>query len=782
MSNKPSYEELEERIKQLEKTEKELNLIFELSPDLAGTVNLNRGYFTRVNHTWEIFGRSLKEFLERPFFDFVHPDDQNATSNVVDAIQSGQFITKFENRYRCKNGSYKTIEWHATPAQPDGTTFVSGRDVTERRQSEKALRESETLLKSLIRAIPDLVWLKDPEGIFLFCNSRLEKLFGLNEKDIIGKTDYDITNKELADSFRKHDKIAIAKGKPSKNEEEVTFVDDGHREILETIKTPMYRSNGQLIGVLGIGRDITDRKRAEEALQDSESFIKLVMDKLPIGLAVHSVELPALKFEYMNDNFLKLFRTTREALADPDAFWISAFEDPEFREEITKRIMDAYASGDLAQLHWEDVPITRKGEKTSFISAQNVPVPNKALMISTVWDVTDRKQAEDQKARLEAQLHQSQKMESIGTLAGGVAHDYNNMLSIIIGYAEMIMENLDSNDPIYKDAAQIYNAGKRSSDITRQLLAFARKQTIQPIVIDLNQNINSMLKMLRRLIGEDIDLAWLPVSNLWHLKIDPSQVDQILANLCVNARDAINGVGQITIETANVDFDEEYCADHSGFIPGDFLMLAVSDNGIGMEPETLNKIFEPFFTTKGVHEGTGLGLSTVYGIVKQNNGFINVYSEPGKGTTIKCYFSRHAGDTFEIKHDSITELPLGQGETILLVEDDNSILKLGERMLKSLGYSVLPGSTPQKAINLAKKNKDEIDLLITDVVMPEMNGKELSEKIQNICPGLKILYMSGYTANVIAHHGVLDDGIFFISKPLSKKELAIKVKELLDKN
>jgi len=303
------------------------------------------------------------------------------------------------------------------------TSYISGislanlqleKEIREREKAEQALKESEAHLRTLIRTLPDLVWLKDLQGIYLSCNPRFERFFGAKEKDIIGKTDYDFVDKELADSFRMHDKVAMAEGKPSKNEEEVAFAEDGHREMLETIKTPMYDSNGRLTGVLGIGRDITDRKRAEEARRDSEAFTKAVMDNLPIGVAVHSIELPAVKFEYMNDNFFKLHRTTREKLTDPDAFWTSAYEDPKFREEIKQRVMDDYASGDPGQLHWEDVPITRKGEETSFISAQNVPVPNKPLMISTVWDVTERKQAEEALKDRERLLNEVGRIAKIG--------------------------------------------------------------------------------------------------------------------------------------------------------------------------------------------------------------------------------------------------------------------------------------------------------------------------------------------------------------------------------
>ena len=395
-------------------------------------------------------------------------------------------------------------------------------------------------------------------------------------------------------------------------------------------------------------------------------------------------------------------------------------------------------------------------------------------------DITERKQAEAEQEKLQAQFNQAQKMESVGRLAGGVAHDYNNISSIIIGYSELALENIEQNTPLYDDLMEIYTAAKRSTDITRQLLAFARQQTIAPKVLDLNDTIESTLKMLRRLIGEDIDLAWLPGPGVWPVKLDPSQVDQIMANLCVNARDAIVDVGKVTIETNNISFDEDYCADHVGFVPGEYAMLSVSDDGSGIAPEALDEIFEPFFTTKDVGKGTGLGLATVYGIAKQNNGFINVYSELNKGTMIKIYLPRHTGKAVEAYNENTLEIPLSKGETVLLVEDDGSILKLGERMLENLGYVVLSANSPSEAIKLAEENAGAINLLITDVVMPEMNGRELSEQLQTLCPDLKTLFMSGYTADVIAHRGVLEDGVCFISKPFSTKDMAVKVREALD--
>ncbi|MCF8075138.1 MAG: response regulator [Desulfotignum sp.] len=452
------------------------------------------------------------------------------------------------------------------------------------------------------------------------------------------------------------------------------------------------------------------------------------------------------------------------------------------KERVHQALIDLIEKDKPYNLEFDIHPVsgskTRTIRSTAEIIKDDSGAPLKVLGV--IHDITDQKRAGQEKAKLEQELMQAQKMESVGRLAGGVAHDYNNISSIIIGFSELALEKVEQDDPVHDDLMEIYNAANRSTDITRQLLAFARQQTIAPEVLDLNATIETMLKMLRRLIGEDIDLAWLPGADVWPVKIDPSQVDQIFANLCVNARDAIVDVGRVTIETRNKRFDEEYCANHAGFVPGDYVMLAVSDDGCGIAPEALDKIFEPFFTTKGLDQGTGLGLSTVYGIVKQNDGFINVYSEPEKGTTIKIYLSRHTGQAVEAHSEKTLDIPLGQGETVLLVEDDGSILKLGERILKNLGYVVLSANSPGKAIKLAEENASVINLLITDVVMPEMNGRELSEQLRTLCPDLKTLFMSGYTANVIAHRGVLEDGVNFMSKPFSKKDMAVKIREALD--
>jgi two-component system, cell cycle sensor histidine kinase and response regulator CckA len=456
--------------------------------------------------------------------------------------------------------------------------------------------------------------------------------------------------------------------------------------------------------------------------------------------------------------------------------WFENFISDSEQDEVYD-VFRQLMNGKIEPVEYYENNILSMEGKTKSIAWHNTIIKNNnggiIGILSSGEDITEKKQ-------LMLELQQAQKMESVGRLAGGVAHDYNNALTAIMGYTELALIDADPKGPLHEDLNEVLKASRRAKDITRQLLAFARKQTIAPKVLDLNTNIESMLKMLRRLIGEDIDLVWLPGKSLWSVKMDPSQIDQILANLCVNARDAIEGVGKITIETATKVFDPDYCTDHTGSVPGEFVMLTISDNGCGMDKEILNNIFEPFFTTKTVDKGTGLGLSTVYGIVKQNNGFINVYSESGKGTGIKIYLPRHDGKAVDIQEEKKAKIPLGHGETILVVEDDIPILKLAQKILKGLKYNVLIADTPKRAMRLAKEYTDKIHILVTDVIMPEINGRELSEQLKILYPDLKCIFMSGYTANAIAHHGVLDEGVHFVQKPFSKKDMATIVRKVFD--
>ncbi|MGQ9922121.1 MAG: PAS domain S-box protein, partial [Desulfobacca sp.] len=381
---------------------------------------------------------------------------------------------------------------------------------------------------------------------------------------------------------------------------------------------------------------------------------------------------------------------------------------------------------------------------------------------------------------LEERLFQSQKLEAVGRLAGGVAHDFNNMLSVILGHAEMALLKLTPEHPLYPDLQEIMKAANRSADLTRQLLAFARRQNIAPRVLDLNQTLAGMLQMLRRLIGEEIELIWLPGTDIGSIRMDPAQIHQILVNLCINARDAIDGVGKITIETGRTTLTEDYCAKHPACHPGEFVLLAVSDNGKGMDQETLATIFEPFFTTKDVGEGTGLGLAMVYGIIRQNHGLINVYSEPGQGTTFKIYLPCSTGADQVTPPDKEMEPPRSRGETILIVEDEPALRQVSQMMLASLGYTTITAGSAAEALQLVQSHPGPIHLLLTDVIMPQMNGKTLAQEIQRRYPECRTVFVSGYTANVIAQRGIIESGVHFLAKPFTLQDLAVKVRNALD--
>ncbi len=400
--------------------------------------------------------------------------------------------------------------------------------------------------------------------------------------------------------------------------------------------------------------------------------------------------------------------------------------------------------------------------------------------ITDVQDVTKRVQAEEQRRVLEAQLQQAQKMEAVGRLAGGVAHDFNNLLMIILGQAEIATARMSPDDPLQTSLQGILEAGTRAANLTRQLLAFARQEVVRPRTLDLNDAVGGMEKMLRRLIGEDLELLWKPGDGVWPVYLDPSQMDQLLANLVVNARDAIPDTGTVTIETATAVLDATYCTNHSGATPGEYAVLVVSDSGEGMDRETREHIFEPFFTTKARGKGTGLGLATVYGIVQQAGGSVYVYSEPGQGTTFRLYLPRWQGRApSAVIHDEPAKSSRGD-ETVLLVEDEVAILELGRTILERQGYRVLAASTPDAAFIAAEQEPGEIHLLATDVVLPGMNGRVLWERLRDQRPGLLCLYLSGYTADVISQRGVLPEGVNFLQKPFSLKSLAEKVRAVLD--
>jgi len=450
---------------------------------------------------------------------------------------------------------------------------------------------------------------------------------------------------------------------------------------------------------------------------------------------------------------------------------------PEDRENLVADLLE------IGSVHDIEVKFRRYDEEEIWVAIRAFLVRDSAgepiRIEGLVSDISDRKRAEYEREKMFEQLLQSQKLEGVGQLAGGVAHDFNNMLAVILGQTQLALMDIEPSHHFYKTFTEIQNAAEHSVNLTRQLLAFARKQTVAPKVIDLNQTIDGTFNLLRRLITEDIDFAFHPAAEVWPVFIDPDQIGQILTNLCINARDAISGIGRITIETQNVSFDSAYCANFPDYLPGDYVCLSVSDTGSGMDKTIQKHIFEPFYTTKALHKGTGLGLSTVYGIVKQNRAFISLYSEPGQGATFKIYLPRHEGTIQEsVKIVSAESVGLDMG-MVLVVEDEPRLLEISRKILEELGCKVLVAGSPTEALALAENREYTIDLLMTDVVMPEMNGRELASRISKIRPEMRCLYMSGYTADIIAHKGVLDMGINFIQKPFSVQGLAAKIREVM---
>jgi len=641
------------------------------------------------------------------------------------------------------------------------------KEFTERIMAENALRTSEEKLNSIVSTSQEWIWSKDLTGVYTFSNPAVLDILGYLPEDILGHA--------VANSFVHKEDLLMMKELLSRSIALKTGWSnivarwqhkDGTYRYLESSAVPMLDESGSLYGFQGTDRDITIRKQTEDDVRASEERYRTIFESKATANILMAQDLTILM---ANDDFVVLSGYSKQELEGK--IKLSAFADANDLERVMSydkmHRLDPASALSSNEFRFKN----RNGEvRDLFVSVAVIPKTNESVV--SLIDVTERKQ-------LETQLIQSKKMESVGRLAGGVAHDFNNMLSVIIGNTEIAMLTVDSNSPLRRTLQDIMSAAMRSAELTRQLLAFARKQTASPRVLNLSDTVTSMLKMVQRLIGENINLIWMPGQNLWKVKIDPSQVDQILVNLTVNARDAIGQKGRITIETSNASCDGGYGNGFTDFAPGDYVELSVRDNGCGMEKHTLANIFEPFYTTGKGGQGTGLGLATVYGIVKQNGGFINVRSEPGQGSIFRIYLPRHKDTGTETTDDASETQMQGGTETVLIVEDEETVLKLGRAMLETLGYNVLSARSADQALKLAKGHAGEIDLLLTDVVMPDMNGKELSERITAIRPGLKFLYMSGYTADVIAHQGILDKGVQFISKPFSLKHLAAKIRETI---
>lgn len=765
---------LEARTRELQDSEKKLEAVFETFDDLYYQTDLT-GMVTMISPSVDrLSGWSREEIIGKPV-TMVY-DEPGARRDLLKAMAEQGYLRDYELSLVKKDGTktWVSLAAHLVHDSSGAVTGLAGslRDISHRKQIEEALKESEEKFRILTESSPTAIMLYQNDK-WVYANTAATEITGYTVDEFRTMDFWDIVHPDDREMIRERG-LKRQKAEAVTPRYELKVISKHGKVKWVYLSGATTHLGGKPAGIISV-LDITDRKQAEEDLKKSEERFRTILDEMEVGYL--EVDLDG-KLTFFNEAFQRTFGYSRDEMMGVNSGHYAA------EEEIAKKIYYAYnqmlhTGFPLKSFEWE--VIQKGGSKQTFElftsllkDFQGQPVGFRGI----VRDITDRSLAEEERERLQSQLNQIQKMDSVGRLAGGVAHDFNNMLGVILGRTEIGLMRADPGQPLYQDLTEIRKAAERSSDLTRQLLAFARKQTVAPKVLDLNEVVEGMLKMLHRLIGEDIDLVWRPGENLPPIKMDTTQIDQILANLCVNARDAIAGVGRVIIETGMVDFDQNRCADYLGLVPGCYVRLSVTDDGCGMNDETQEKLFEPFFTTKSAGLGTGLGLATVYGIVKQNNGFIDVDSEPGIGSTFKIHLPIHAGRPERVTCE--TETPASRGaETILLVEDEPMILEMAGMMLEYLGYNVLSTGLPIEAIRLAENHTGKIHLLLTDVIMPGMTGLDLAMSLTLRDPDIKCMFMSGYTADVIALHGVLDEGVYFIQKPFTMKDLADKVRETL---
>lgn len=910
----------------LGKVELERDRFFTLGIDLFAVADVN-GRFLRVNPSFtRVLGWTAEELVSRPFFEFVHPEDRAATEAEMDKLRSGAPVLRFDNRYECKDGSWRVLSWRSAPSIEPGLIYASARDVTELRQAEAEVRRSEENLAVTLRSIGDAVIGTDAEGGITRMNPVAEQLTGWSETEALGKTIDEVFR--IVDQFTRNP-ATVPVGEVLRTGEvqglanhTVLIARDGSEHPVADSAAPIRDRHGAVIGVVLVFRDVSGERALEAAMrrvnEDLDRRVRLRTAELEkanaqlersrenLALAQHVALMGSWDLDLLTETgwwseemfrltgfpqengpppfraFLelvhpadraaiidanrrageegetvtveirsnpangavrhfvstagparaeegrivritgtlqditarkraeRLLAETRERLElavraahvgmwDWDIRSGTVYYSPEYKRQLgfEEHELEARYESWADRLHPDDrdraidsvhayvnnpkgryVQEFRLGHKDgsyrwihsqgSVVQAADETGPR---MVGTHIDITEKKGLEDQ-------FIQAQKMESVGRLAGGVAHDFNNLLSVINGYADVALQALPADSPVRDEITQIRNAGNRAADLTRQLLAFSRKESARPVVLDLAPQLSEIKKLLERLIGEDIELRIESASELARVRMDPGHFEQIIVNLAVNARDAMPYGGTLSITLDNRRADEVAGAAPTG-VPDRFVALTVSDNGIGMDRETLQHAYEPFFTTKKEGKGTGLGLATVYGIVQQNGGLIHAYSEAGRGTSFDIFLP--AVDSMPLDADASPDESTARGsETILLVEDNKQLRDLTARMLQSAGYRVLTAGNSEEAIEIARGRRRGPRLLLTDVVMPGMSGPDLAQRLKTLRPGLKVLFMSGYADTSVAHLDAVDDDTHFLPKPFDGPQLTQKIREVLD--
>jgi len=737
--------------------------------DLAGKVlDANDEYARLTGHERrdEILGRSVVEWTAE------YDRERNATA-VEQCVQQG-FVRNLELDYAVTHGQIIPVESNATlvTAKNGPQILALCHDITERKRAEENLLR----IQAAVESAGDAIGLYTPHGVHFYHNQSFTDLFGYSIEELhkpLGPTILYADAMIAREVFK-----TIMQGNPWRGE--IMMVAKSGRQFPVILRANVIKDDkGNIIGLIGIHTDITVRKRTGKALQESEKKYSTLFETSTDAIMM----LTRDGFFDGNQATLDLFEfSSKEDFVKMHPSELSPPTQPDGKDSLIaslQHIETAFAKGSDF-FEW----VHKKKDGTLFsaeVRLSSLKLDEKKVLQALVCDITERKQAEQQMLSLQSQLQQSQKMEAIGQLAGGVAHDFNNLLTVISVQAQLALRGLLEGDPLKEKLKDIEQAADRAANLTRQLLAFSRRQILEMKVINLNVILMDMGKMLKRVIGEDIEFKTQLAEDLGLVKADPGQMEQVILNLAVNAKDAMPQGGKLFLETANVELDQDYTRSHLGVVPGAYVLLSVIDTGIGMSMEVKEQIFDPFFTTKEKGKGTGLGLSTVYGIVKQSGGDIYVYSEPNKGTTFKIYLPRVFELPEALKKETREEVPRGR-ERILVVEDSPIVRRLAVEILRKQGYRVLEANEGGEALVMCEKDNDPIDLILTDIVMPNIGGPELIERLRQVRKDFKVLYMTGYTDEKIVNHGVLVEGIELIHKPFTIQKLAQKVREVLDKN
>jgi PAS domain S-box-containing protein len=818
-ANSPAKTFLPTAEEKLEESQQWLSAVFNASRD--GIMVEDNGIIVYVNKSHaEMFGYdNQEELLGKSAATMLSSDEAERLSEFGKARLRGETAPAvYEFKLRRKDGSLLDAEASVSTTTIAGKKYIISvtRDITKRRKTQKAIKESEERYRALVTASEQVIWCANTSGEAEFATETWQKLTGQTREEMLNWGWLNALHPECRERSARLWKEALRTKGVYEDERRVRLRDGSYR-VFQVRGVPVFEEDGRLREWVGTDTDITERKQAEEkqkrrtaqialradinaALADSNLSLQKMLTRCAEAIVCHlGIKLACIWTLDNNENLLKLKACAgfREVAGDveksipvgvSEVGLIASGRQPRVVNnfQADEQITDNRKSSPDEKINFAGYPLIIEekllGVMGNYCDSKFADDTLDAL--SSVADIVSqciiRKQTEEALSKSETQLRQSQKLESIGRLAGGIAHDFNNMLTAINGYSDLTLRRLKDDDPLRRNINEIKKAGDRSTLLTNQLLAFSRQQVLQPKILEINQIVADTINLLKRLIGEDIELVTVLNREIGRVKVDPGQLSQVIVNLVVNARDAMPAGGKLTIETANFYFDEEYARQNASVTAGAYVMLAVSDNGSGMDAETQQHIFEPFFTTKEVGKGTGLGLATVYGVVKQSGGNVSVYSEPGIGTTFKIFLPQVEQDAEKIEKDVPLLNPARGTEKILLVEDDDIVRSLTREILEMSGYQVSTARNGVEALSVCQASECKFDLLVTDVVMPQMGGRKLAENLSEKMPKLEILFTSGYTDDAIIRHGVIEISTNFIQKPFTANALLQKVREILD--